>query len=80
MGVNRSLQHESTAPTIATCPACASAETSTAFATRTTIYRLCRTCDHIWLCGRAKPDAADGAGWTSMAFRITRRTMAILAN
>jgi hypothetical protein len=54
------------------CPSCASNEVALTFSTRTTLYLVCRTCEHVWQAGRP-PGLITPETWTSMAFRITRR-------
>jgi hypothetical protein len=75
MGVNRTPQPDSTTLDVATCPACASAEQPAAFRTQTTVYFICRVCDHIWAMKSSPVETFDGYTWTSLAFRITRRKL-----
>jgi hypothetical protein len=81
MGVKRRTRRTPQADTgVVRCPACASAEAAIACSTRTCLYLLCPDCDHVWS-SRLPPDAVEnGQAWTSMAFRITRRTLSRRAN
>jgi hypothetical protein len=71
MDADRTPQHHSTTLTLPDCPACASANPAIAFATRSKIYLLCQTCEHVWQSNRPWADYS----MTSLAFRITRRML-----
>jgi hypothetical protein len=71
MGPDRTPRQPPSGAAAATCPACGSVDPAIAFATQTTTYLLCRTCEHMWQTGERVTDET----WTSLAFRITRRKL-----